>query len=363
MLKALSVRNFRNLLTAKIKFSPGIIIIIGDNGQGKTNLLESIYFLSYGKPFRGLKAQAINWHKNEATIAGETEKDRIEIIIHRDQENKTFINGKQKKAISILGRFVSIVFRPEEIEIINGPPPLRRTWLDKLIATINKNYLYNLVNYQRTLQNKNKLLKLSSPDPAQLVVWNRGLAKYGSRIWQEREAVTAVINQNLRRESQKLVGKKVFLDYKNPLSGKDGQLAESLYLNKLASQENLERRLQATIFGPHRDDFKIIIEEKMGKNILQKELASFGSRAEQRQAVLLLKMNEAKIFADFFGEAPVILLDDAASELDERNRQLLFSHLYARQIFITSTSLEALPEAVKSKAQILKVENGRFTSN
>ncbi len=358
MLSSLSVKNFRNLNIDKLDFKQGVVVIVGDNGQGKTNLLEAIYFLSYGKSFRGPKAQIIKWKHETANIIGEAGRDKIELRINRDEKNIALVNSKQKRHSALIGRFVSVIFHPEEIEVISGSPNLRRAWLDKLISTIDKNYLFNLVNYQKALHNKNRLLKTVSASKEQLEVWNETLAKLGSKIWRRREEVAKEISQILKNESSTLIGKKLIFNYSNPLVGKTKIEAERVFLKLLEAQREVEERIQVTVFGPHRDDFKIIKEETSDKTILQKELAEYGSRAEQRQAVLLLKIVEAKVFKDYFKEAPSILLDDAASELDKKNRELFLSRLWARQIFITTTSLETLPEEVRKKSQKLRMEKG-----
>src|SRR4030042_5513691 len=188
MLKEISVKNFRNLKFEEQGFRPGVTILFGENGQGKTNVLEAIHFLSYGKSFRGPSAQAINWRVDEARIYGETDAAKLGIIIRRDKENEFSVNGKTKKLSALLGRFVSVFFHPQEIELVFGPPTLRRSWLDRLISTVDKNYLYALINYQKALQNKNKLLKSRVFEPIEMEVWNKTLTTYGTKIWQVRES-------------------------------------------------------------------------------------------------------------------------------------------------------------------------------
>ena len=358
MLRTLSVKNFRNLNINRLDIKPGVTVVVGDNGQGKTNLLEAIYYLSYGKSFRGTKAQAISWKKDNAYIVGEAGRYKIELRINRNEENTALINGKQKRLALLLGCFVSVIFHPEGIETISGPPGLRRAWLDKLISTTDKSYLYDLINYQKALRSKNSLLKKPQSDEWQLEVWNKNLAGLGCKIWQKRDKAIGNINHILKGESNKLIGEKLTLDYTNPMIGKSGVAGEGFYLKILEAQKKLEKRLQATVFGPHRDDFRVVKEEIRNKTILQKELSGFGSRAEQRQAVLLLKIAEGKIYNDYFEEAPSILLDDVASELDKKNRELFLTRLWSRQAFITTTSLELLPEEVRKKSQVFKMEKG-----
>src|SRR4030066_645833 len=217
MLKSIAVEKFRNLNKVKLSFSRNVNIIIGDNGQGKTNLLEAIYLLSYAKSFRANKSQIINWQADWARVAGLTDKDEIEIKLQRDQETQAFINKKKKRLTELLGRFVSVIFYPEEIGMIGGPPNLRRSWLDKLGSVTSRKYLSDLVDYQKSLLNKNKLLKSPSPDLEQIEIWNKNLAKLGTRIWQAREQNTREINRMLEIYSTRLLGRRVLLEYTNPM--------------------------------------------------------------------------------------------------------------------------------------------------
>ncbi|OGY25553.1 MAG: hypothetical protein A2Z11_03960 [Candidatus Woykebacteria bacterium RBG_16_43_9] len=360
MIRQLTVKNLRNLELQDTKIYPGYNLIVGENGQGKTNFLEAIYLLAYGKSFRDEKSKIVNWKEEEARVFGKTDNDTLEIIIRKNAENKVLINNKIKKTGALIGRFVCVIFHPQEIEIVSGAPSLRRSWLDRLISTVDKNYLHSLIEYNKALQNKNKLLKMSAAD-SRMEVWDRILSKLGAKIWMRRRASVDQINQILRRESRRLTNKDVFIDYNSPLISSTLKESENTYYKQLLSKRAQERRLLATIFGPHRDDFRIIFEQTEEKNILQKEVSSFGSRAEQRQSILLLKWAEARLFAEHFGEAPTILLDDVASELDEKNRQLL-THLYARQVIITTTTPTLLPKQIRSKAKVLKMIGGKLQS-
>ena len=356
MIRQLTVKNLRNLNIQEKTIQPGYNIIVGENGQGKTNFLESLYILAYGKSFRDEKSKIINWEENEARVVGKTDRDVLEVVIRKDRDNRVFINAKLKKTSALLGRFVCVVFHPKEIDIVSGPPSLRRAWLDRLISTADKKYLQNLIEYNRSVQNRNKLLKVSSDD-SQIEVWDKNLSKLGTKIWSTRGKTLNKVNQVLRKESARLTQKEMFLDHENPLLRVDDRDKEERYLGELLSRRAADRKLFVTTFGPHRDDFKIIFEQKQRQNILQKEISYFGSRAEQRQSVLLLKIAEARLFSDHFEESPTILLDDVASELDERNRELL-TFLHAKQVFITTTTLDLLPKQILAKAKIFKMKNG-----
>jgi len=360
MLKVLGVRNFRNLQIPETELSPDGTVILGENGQGKTNVLEAIYLLAYGTTFRGTKSEAINWDEEEATVFGETEAGSIQITLSREKETKIVVNNKLKNRLSLLGKFSTVFFHPQEIELIAGPPELRRRFLDRLIGTTDKEYLLNLISYYRALRNKNRLLKTRNQNAAELEIWDKNLAALGVKVWLVREKVVTTLNQILKQEAARIVGKPLLLEYENAVTGLEGAQAEKAFLRALALQKELERRYLATVFGPHRDDFKIIMEETRNHNIRQKDLAAFGSRAQQRQAVILLKLAQAKFFAKAFQKSPTLLLDDVAGELDEVNRELLFANLPSGQAIITTTSVEFLPERIRKKATTLTVKEGRI---
>ena len=360
MLKSFTARNFRNLDIKSAKFYPGIVTILGNNGQGKTNLIEAMHLLSYGKPFRTNKDQAINWNKEKAYVAGETDKNNIELILGREIDTKILLDGKKKKTSVLLGKFVSVLFHPEEIEIVGGAPTLRRAWLDKLISTVDKNYLFNLISYHKSLKNKNILLKTFPKQTSQITIWNKNLSKFGTAVWLTRKNVVDELNKALPKMATRFMGKSLYIEYENPYQGTVTKKAEEHYFNKLESDASLEERFHATIFGPHRDDFNIIVEEIKQTSITQKLLSQYGSRAEQRQAVFLLKMAEAKIFNEFYKETPTLLLDDIASELDQKNRETLFTNLSAKQIFVTTTSIDLIPSQIRKRSQVFKMENGKL---
>ena len=360
MLKELSIKNFRNLNIPLLKIPTGFTILVGNNGQGKTNLLEAIYFLSAGKSFRGMKKEVINWASEEAIIEADTSVGNIRIIISRNKETNILINGKQKNILYLFGKLPTVIFYPEEINLVSGPPTLRRSWLDRLISTADKNYFYHLLNFYKALKNKNALLKNNIKDNDHLEVWNKNLAFHGAKIWLNREKTLEKINQILKKISKKVAGQVIFLQYKNPVKGCSEKEAQKRFLKNLFLQKEIEQRLKMTIFGPHRDDFEIIIEEETNQTIVQEDLSLFGSRAQQRQAVISLKLVEEKYLTEVLAKPPLILLDDPFSELDTKNRELLISNLNSPQVLLTATSTEFLPAIIKRKGYIVEIEKGEI---
>ena len=361
MLQELSVKNYRNLSIPRLKISTGTTILVGSNGQGKTNILEAIYFLSYGKPFRGSKSDCIQWGGDEALISGSVDNQDLRVLIKKDQETTISINGKKRSIVDLFGKFVSVLFHPEEIEMVTGAPTLRRNWLNRSISTVNKHYLFDLIKYQKILKNRNKLLKQRVHTKEEVDIWDKSLVKYGARIWRERASTIIELNKLLGGRSKKITGKVLRIMYSNPLTRIEERDQEKYYLKSLKSYRSLEERMKATVYGPHRDDFHLITEEQSGQSISQKDTAAFGSRGEQRQAVILLKLTEAAYFTKAFSKPPTILLDDVVSELDEKNRNLLLTNVFGKQVIITTTDVENFSSEVKVKSRVLKVENGRVS--
>ena len=359
MLQEVSLENYQNLSIPRLKLTGGTIILVGNNSQGKTNILEAIHLLSYGRPFRGTKIDAINWAAQSALIIGKTEREQISICLNKNKETKILLNSKVKGLIDLFGKFVSVLFHPAEIETASGPPNLRRAWLDKTVATSNKAYLVNLINYQKALRNRNRLLKSKDTASDVLEPWDRALAKFGSKIWIERSKSVVEINKLLKALSARTIGKTLRLGYRNPILEEELDKTEVRFLHILGTTRRVEQRVGTTVFGPHRDDFRFIIEEEAGSSIVEKDAALYGSRGEQRQCVVMLKLAEAAFLNKVFGRPPTILLDDVLSELDAANRSLLLANLRGSQVIITTTDVAAFEPEIKKKAKIMFVKQGK----
>lgn len=361
MLYRLVLKNYRNLDIPRLELTSGVNILVGDNAQGKTNILEATHLLSHAKPIRGSKSEAINWSAEEAIIIGRTEKDTINLSFNKLGETKVLINNKIKTLADLFGKAASVLFHPAEIEVTTGPPYLRRGWMDKTITTTSRGYLTNLINYQRSLKNRNKLLREHGFTKDLISPWSRSVAKFGSKVWLERSKTIADFNKILEKISKKSTGKVLRLDYKNPLNQNTLEAnAETFYLQALQETASLERRLGMTVFGPHRDDFRFILEEvSSNTSIMEKDAALYGSRGEQRQCVVLLKLAEAAFFRKVFGRPPTILLDDVFSELDETNRRLLLHSLVGGQAIITTSDLGLLDFGLLGRARTFLVKEGK----
>ena len=349
-IKSLTLQNFRNLISTKIDFEKNITVLIGDNAQGKTNFLESIYFLSTGKPIKSeTDEEVIEFRESITQVEGEirakeNEELRISTIIQKSEDSlrkRFLVNGIPRRLLDYSGNLVVVYFRPEDIDLVTGSPSLRREYIDSTIGQVDREYRKSLNSYQKIITQKNKLLKLIREGFAktdELIFWNSQQLKLGISLQEKRHQFFSQINSF----------EKKFGDFKYQ------------YLPNEISQKRLEelngREIQAVVslIGPHRDDFQFLLGEK--------DLAKYGSRGEQRTAVLDLKITEASYLENIIGERPILLLDDIFSELDVSHRQHVLDLAKLQQTIIATVEYdEYLKEALKG-SQILTVKNGIISS-
>lgn len=351
-LKSLSLQNFRNLEDIQIEFNNLTTVLIGDNAQGKTNFLESVYFLATGKPIKTESDEEVIKFKDSSVnvegiiekgtgerVKGE-EKTKISTIIQRVEESlrkRFLVNGIPRRLLDYSGNLVVVFFRPEDIELITGSPSNRREYIDQTIGQVDRDYRKVLSSYQKVVTQKNKLLKLireSMAKPDELHFWNDQQLKNGKILQEKRKSFFEEINS-----------------YESRFGDFDYKYLPSL-ISELRLQEINFKETQAAVclVGPHRDDFEFFQGEK--------DLAKYGSRGEQRTAVLDLKITELSYFENVIGERPVLLLDDIFSELDESHRQHVLDLAKLQQTIIASVEYDSyLKEALKN-SQILNVKSG-----
>lgn len=359
-LEQISTVNFRNLKNQTLKFQDKVTVLYGENSQGKTNLLEAIYLLSTGKSFRTRSDhELITWGENQAKISGQAENLEPEIIIYPDK--KDFLVNKQTKRLTdLIGRFIVILFTPNDIEIVSGSPDKRRRFLDQVGANLDRKYLYQLISYNKILRNRNQILfQLKQGRQADLSVWDHQLARAGSYLWHFRQDLVVKLNEILKTLGKKVTKTDLSLEYSLAFIKDSRAKTEEHYLKKLAEGYLDEVQKTVTQVGPHRDDFKIIAEEEKEGKIVNKDLTIYGSRGEQRAASLALKIAEVNLIKQETNNQPTMLLDEVLSELDKTHRKLLLSQLRSQQTFITSTSLEPVKEVLNQSFTALEINNGK----
>ncbi|HLC38895.1 MAG TPA: DNA replication/repair protein RecF [Patescibacteria group bacterium] len=358
-LKKLNLTNFRNFAKFSLDFSQ-FNIITGPNGRGKTNLLEAIYLLSSTKSFRPAKnSDLVLWGKDfarlEARIKDNDKKLKIEFMIDLRPDRKlpkiVKIDDRARKLFFVIGKLKTVMFSPESLDIVLGAPSFRRRFLDFLICQHDPKYAKYLLYFMRVLKNRNIILAKINQGLArvgELDFWSQELIDYGGFIILSRQELISKFNRHLSEKYQEIAGKNQALkiEYKNTLTGKNLADIKAKFSEKLKLFQQREIIFQKTIVGPQRDNLIFKIDDK--------NINHFGSRGEIRTAVLALKMAEV----DFLVEDdnyPLLLLDDAFSELDEQRRNFLVQVAQSAQTIISSCDLKTVPESLKKKAKIIKL--------
>lgn len=328
----IKLENFRNYTNQEISFNKGINVIYGDNAQGKTNILEAVFLCSMGKSFRTNKdKELIKLSEDFAKINIEYEKSdrkgKIEYII----SNKKIIsiNGvKIKKLSELLGNINSIIFSPDDMEILKDGPQKRRKFLNMLISQLRPRYLFNLNDYNKTLEQRNNYLrqiKYENKPKNMIDIWNEKLANHAQIIYEyRREFVDKIlkkivdIHKNITNNSEEIK-----INYISDFKNKEE------YIRKLNEKLNKDIERGYTSTGIHKDDFEVYIN---GKNI-----NLYGSQGQFRTAILSLKLSELYVIYDEIGEYPILLLDDFMSELDEKRRKKFVENIMDAQVILTGT--------------------------
>ena len=334
----IKLTNFRNYEQQGIEFNKNINVIYGDNAQGKTNILESIFLSSFGKSFRTSKEkELIKFGQNNLIVETEYQKkDRCgKIKIEIGTKKQIAVNGiKIKKLSEILGNINIVIFTPEDINILRDGPAARRRFLDMMIGQLRPNYVYNLNLYMQTLEQRNnylKQIKEENKPQEMLEIWDEKLAEYGEVVFKYRKEFVDKIIYKINDIHKKITDQKEELqfEYTSNCSQKNE------YLQLLKERRKLDIIKGFTTKGIHRDDFVIYINEK--------EVGVYGSQGQNRTAILSLKLAELNVIYDEIGEYPILLLDDFMSELDEKRRKNFLENIKNTQVIITGTEKINLP--------------------
>ncbi len=348
IIESVKLKNYRNYEILDLRFDKGTNIFYGDNAQGKTNILEALYMSGTTKSHRSSRdREVIRFDEEEAHIQTNVEKQemkyRIDMHLKQHKSKGIAINGVSiKKASELFGIVNIIFFSPEDLSIIKSAPQVRRKFMDSELCQLNKQYLYHLTNYNKVLNNRNKLLKdiYFRPDLKEtLFLWDEQLIEYGGKIIKKRQEFIKCLNEIITEIHFRLSGGREELRIEYVPNTKENALEAAVKNNHEA---DLRRKM--TLFGPHRDDLCFYIKDM--------NIHKFGSQGQQRTAALSLKMAEIELVRNFIKDTPVLLLDDVLSELDSHRQNELLKSINGVQTFITCTGLD---EFVNNRFKINKI--------
>ena len=356
--------NFRNISEAAVAFSPGVNILHGENAQGKTALLEAIYFISLGRSFRSAhETDLIKFGEDYSRIsldyADALRNQNITVLMSRDRRRQVEQNKvKVTKMSDMIGQFRAVMFCPEHLSLVKDGPSERRSYLDVAISQIRPMYLKSLQTYNRILKHRNQLIKNSYFDrtsfDSTIELWSRQLAREAAVISKFRAWYTELADRSVRQLFFRMTGEKEIpsLSYVSSLRGDidylDMTSTEEKYFELLMSSHDREIAAGATLFGIHKDDLEISLNGRAAR--------IYASQGQQRSISVAMKLAEGEICRTDCGEFPVFLLDDVLSELDERRRSFLQNEMAERQVIMTTC--ERL--AAMNTANVITVKDGKY---
>ncbi len=355
IIQSLELANFRNYESLKMEFSPGTNILYGENAQGKTNILEALYMVSTTRSHRGVRDRdLVRFGQEEAHIRTELLKGdidyRVDMHLRKMKSKGIAINGQRiRRASELVGLLHIVFFSPEDLGIVKNGPAERRRFMDLELCQLDASYLHDLNQYNRTLEQRNKLLKDIAQFPQladTLDVWDGQLEEYGVRIIQRREKFLSQLIPVVEEIHGRLSGgrEKLRLVY-------EPNTAADEFGAKLRRSRDRDIAMRMTFTGPHRDDFTFFDGEI--------DLRRFGSQGQQRTCALSLKLSEIELVKELIGDRPVLMLDDVLSELDSGRQNYLLDTIGGNQTLITCTGLDEFVDHRFSIDRLYKIENGR----
>ena len=363
IISRLELSDFRNYNELSINLSSGTNILFGDNAQGKTNILEAIYLSATTKSHKGSKdSDIIRFGCEEAHIrtilSNNDYESRIDMHLRKNKSKGIAVDGvRLKKASELLGLLNVVFFSPEDLSIVKDGPSVRRRFIDMELCQLDKFYIYNLNNYNKIINQRNKLLKdmVNIPELKEtLKIWDMQLINYGTKIIERRISFIDNLNEIIKDIHNNLTGGRESLSIKyEPNSTLDN------YESRLNNSTDLDIRYKSTSVGPHRDDISFIVKKENGEEI---DIRVYGSQCQQRTAALSLKLSEIELVKKITGDTPVLLLDDVLSELDNNRQNFLLDSIGNIQTIITCTGLDEFVNHRFEIDKVFKVNDGKLES-
>lgn len=368
-IQRLLLSNYRNYEHLDLPITNGLCIFVGENAQGKTNLLEAIYYAATGRSFRTVDdGELVAWGADKAGINCDVERmigpANIEIRLSCRSAKRITVNGRfLRRLADIFGYLNVVMFTPDDLQLVKGGPGERRRFLDIELAQVNATYRHDLSAYYRVLKQRNHLLRsiLEGHEGTEsLPAWNEQLLELGCRVMVKRaEAVSrlsemaTLVHGTITQEKEQLsIGYQPFFAKDNDLAIEYSDIAiREQFLAAMHRLRHAELARGQTLVGPQRDDLRFYIAGR--------DVRAFASQGQQRTAVLACKLAELEFMRSQTGEYPVLLLDDVMSELDQQRRQYFLQVISGRvQTFITTTSLHSFSKEFLASAQVASIVHG-----
>ncbi len=366
-IKEITLTNYRNYTKTTIPFENKVNVILGENAQGKTNVMESIFVLSMAKSHRTSNdKELIKWDCEYAKLLGIVEKHRgpvtLDLVISTKGKKAKYNHIEQKKLSQYIGSINTVMFAPEDLNLVKGSPQVRRKFIDMEIGQVSPVYMHDLSRYQKILQQRNQYLKQlqtkKQTDLSLLDVLTLQLSEMAAKILKKRFEFLQLLQQwaepihkGISRGLETLK-----IEYKNSIDvSEDADLSKMLeaYHQKFDKIKSREIDRGVTLAGPHRDDLLFYVNEK--------DVQTFGSQGQQRTTALSLKLAEIELIHQEVGEYPILLLDDVLSELDDFRQSHLLNTIQGKvQTFVTTTSIEGIHHETLEKAATYHVEAGQI---
>jgi len=353
LLLNLTVYGFRNLVEQTLSFGEGLQVFVGPNAQGKTNLLEAIYTLVVGRSFRPVEESVlVREGASGFRLSGKVERRagemKVVLVYNKEKRAKTVEVNSQplKRIIDLWGEAKAVIFSPQDVQLIKGPPMVRRQFLNRFLGQASPTYRHNLLRFSLALKQRNAILKKLSRGESEesLLIWEEAFVNFGQAVVEERAKKIEILAEKANSAYEQIGAgdQRVIIKYR-PSSQ---NLARDISLSR--QKEILQG---SSLFGPHLDELEIYLDGKEAK--------SFSSEGETRALSLAIKLAEWELVKEETGEEPLLILDDALSELDERRQVALLSLLSGYpQTFLSLVSKRFLPDPFSSTAEVFYVQAG-----
>jgi DNA replication and repair protein RecF len=365
-IQELTLTHYRNYDKLQLQFDDKVNVIIGENAQGKTNLMEAIYVLAFSKSHRTPKdKELIQWDQEYAKIEGNILKRKqrfpLEIVLSSKGKKAKLNHLEQKRLSDYIGALNVVMFAPEDLNLVKGSPQIRRRFIDMEIGQIQPVYIYHLGQYQKILKQRNHLLKLlqrRQADPTMLDVLTEQLITHAAIILEKRFLFLGLLRKWAQPIHQGITTGLEMLDieYLSNLDVSEESDKETLriaYEEKFSALRTREVERGTTLAGPHRDDLSFYVNGK--------DVQAFGSQGQQRTTALSLKLAEIELIHKEVGDYPILLLDDVLSELDDSRQSHLLETIQGKvQTFVSTTNVSGIQHDTLRQAELFNIQAGKL---